>query len=302
MTDANHVHLYTLAAEPTKNVYYTAHIAFTRTREIVRLGRKSYQHLTGLKEATQTALRDGLADVFDACNPDSVTVHENVLPTPELELGRLPHDARRAAGDARISFTRYLQNNCEKLVSALATQNMGSLWHTGSIGAGRPRELTVYVDGSHWPGSHPDLSAEEDGSTTIGYIIVDAVGRVIEMEATELDDATESLHAEYVALKQAMESVKQINPSAEVLFKTDNEQLVRTFERHPRETTPRFRPLAGYLKEMLATFEDATVRHVSRDQNPFTDALADVAHDREITYNPVDVETATDDATHAYTV
>ncbi len=300
---SRHTHLYTMAVETehAPDTYCTAHLVVDRDLNLVRLGRNLYTQFDTLARATRRALRDGISDILSAESPESLTIHEDTLATPELELGRLSDPYASSLDSVPTSITPQTQTHCQELVSALASQQIDDHWYTPTQDDTFDEPFTVYLDGSHKNSTHFEIPNETHGSTTCGYVIVDNSGRVLEVMADRLDDASESLHAEYIALKRGVEAVKQINPTTSAIFKTDTSHLRYTIGAG-QEAPPRFRPLAAYIRETLATFDRVTVDETLRDQNMFADALADVAHDRRIAHRPIHQSIDEDTTGYTYSV
>lgn len=299
MVDESPVHIYSKAVHKANTTYYTGYMVFDDTGNIRRVSRKVYAHEDDLTSAHRRALRDALTDVFATCSPANAVVHEPDLAHPALELGRVHPDVRERLVNANISITRQQQNNAQKLLYALVRQDTATAWYTTTSNSTVPTgPLHVYIDGSHRNETHSEFSG---ASTTVGYVIIDGAGRIVTMEAHPLDEPSESLHAEYIALKQAIDKVKQLPPVDEVIFKTDNNNLKYTFT-DGNEAPARFHLIAAYIREALDSLNNGRVIETNRTKNLFADSLADLAHDQAIQYQPIDVTVDPESAGYTYTV
>lgn len=276
------LHFYSKAVPVSGGTYTTCHFVFNDEGEPLELNKTTRDSLSDRQEAGGIALRAGVESLYQNHTPDTLVIHTLDLINPQLELGRLPHDIRTRLNDTEVIITGLQQANCQKLLYALAEQPIDVEWYTASGTPSVTTPLTVYLDGSYRDDSIDD---DLDQSATLGCVIVDATGRVIWLTSQRLVSGIDSLHAEYSALKTAIDAVKRIQPNAEVTFKTDNNNIEHTFG-FDNEAPPRLAPLAERIRAEFTSFNEVSISKTTRDKNTIADALADIGHRQQLSYTP----------------
>ncbi len=133
-------------------------------------------------------------------------------------------------------------------------------------------ELIIYTDGA---------SRGNPGEAGIGVVVVTAAGEPVAEIADYLGRATNNV-AEYTALQVALEKARELG-ARRIEIRSDSELMVRQLNGQYKVKNEGLLPLFRAVAAMLRRFEQATVRHIPREQNRRADALANQGIDEKLT-------------------
>ncbi len=129
-------------------------------------------------------------------------------------------------------------------------------------------KLTVNVDGG---------SRGNPGPAAIGVVVRNDDGAVVEAVGETIGRQTNNV-AEYKAMLRGIE-LALAHGADEVELIGDSELIIRQIEGRYKVKKADLKPFHAKAKEMLATFDRWSVRHVKREHNSDADALVNQALD-----------------------
>ncbi len=131
----------------------------------------------------------------------------------------------------------------------------------------RPAEqITVQVDGG---------SRGNPGPAAAAFIITDNNKNQLFAKALYLGKTTNNV-AEYTALVKALEAASQID-AEQITILSDSELLVKQINGQYKVKSQQIKPLFRQALDLLATFKNYDLRHVSREKNKNADQLVNQA-------------------------
>jgi ribonuclease HI len=137
--------------------------------------------------------------------------------------------------------------------------------------------LTLEFDGG---------SRGNPGPAGIGVVIRAQDGTPVVTLGRYIGKATNNI-AEYRALITAMEEAKKLG-AKRIKIRGDSELVVRQMNGIYRVKHPDLIPLHRQAKELLASFDEATIDHNYREKNELADRLGNLAMDRRKDVTDVD--------------
>jgi ribonuclease HI len=129
-------------------------------------------------------------------------------------------------------------------------------------------KLTVNVDGG---------ARGNPGPAAIGVVVRNDDGAVVEAVGETIGRQTNNV-AEYQALLRGLE-LASAHGATEVELIGDSELVVRQIEGRYKVKNAAMKGLHAQAKELLAKFDNWSIRHVKRDQNADADRLVNEALD-----------------------
>jgi ribonuclease HI len=142
--------------------------------------------------------------------------------------------------------------------------------------------LTLEFDGG---------SRGNPGPAGIGVVIRAQDGTPLVTLGRYIGKATNNI-AEYRALITAMEEAKKLG-AKRIKIRGDSELVVRQMTGVYRVRHPDLIPLHRQAKELLESFDQATIEHNYRDKNELADRLGNLAMDRRADVTDVDAAAST---------
>ena len=139
--------------------------------------------------------------------------------------------------------------------------------------------LTLEFDGG---------SRGNPGPAGIGVVIRAADGTPLLTLGRYIGKATNNV-AEYTALVTAMEEARRLG-AKRIKIRGDSELVVRQMTGVYRVKHPDLIPLHRSAKELMSSFDAATIEHNYREKNELADRLGNLAMDRRADVTDVDAE------------
>ncbi len=126
--------------------------------------------------------------------------------------------------------------------------------------------VTAYTDGG---------SRGNPGPAAAAFVLTDDAGTQLQARAFYLGQTTNNV-AEYTAVQKALEAAKE-NAAKSITVFSDSELLVRQINGQYKVKSDQIRPLFGKTIELLDSFDNWKVKHVTRDKNTQADELVNRA-------------------------
>lgn len=115
------------------------------------------------------------------------------------------------------------------------------------------------------------------GPAAIGASICDIEGNELSVVSEAIGNTTNNV-AEYTAVVRGLEEALDIG-ATKVRLRSDSELLIRQIEGRYKVKALHLIPLHRQVRELLASFESASIEHVRREFNKRADALVNEALD-----------------------
>lgn len=115
------------------------------------------------------------------------------------------------------------------------------------------------------------------GPAAIGASICDLDGNELDTVSEAIGDTTNNV-AEYTAVIRGLEAAKDLGATS-VRLRSDSELLIRQLEGRYKVKAAHLVPLHRQAKDLLASFDRATIEHVRRENNVRADELVNLALD-----------------------
>lgn len=129
-------------------------------------------------------------------------------------------------------------------------------------------DLVVACDGA---------SRGNPGPAAVGVAFSDSTGTEVRALSRRIGFATNN-QAEFLALIAGLEEAQRLG-ARRIEVRLDSELVVRQVVGRYRVRHPGLRPLFEQARQLLSSFEEASVRQVPRERNRRADALANAALD-----------------------
>jgi ribonuclease HI len=129
-------------------------------------------------------------------------------------------------------------------------------------------DLVVACDGA---------SRGNPGPAAVGVAFSDSTGTEVRALSRRIGFATNN-QAEFLALIAGLEEAQRLG-ARRIEVRLDSELVVRQVVGRYRVRHPGLRPLFEQARQLLCSFEEASVRQVPRERNRRADALANAALD-----------------------
>lgn len=262
-------HVYGKTSPLDGGTYSAAHLTFNSSGELLCLGGFNYRKMPNRDFAVRKILRDSLNATFSQYEPDKTVLHFPEIDNPALELGRLTPEIKEKTQMLDISITNRRYGNEECLLNALLKQtNLTYSLSKKEVEVGTP-PYKIYTDGSH---------KYDTNDSTVGYLIIDSSGNIVDVYSEHMGDKEESLRVEFIAVKKALQRVSSFHHAPDVELNTDS-SCVRNILIGNQKEPDRLRCIVERTRKNLNSCGNTHVNEVLRDENTFADALAGVAHD-----------------------
>lgn len=132
-------------------------------------------------------------------------------------------------------------------------------------------EVRVYSDGA---------ARGNPGPAGAGAVLTDLSGRVLERVGRYLGRQTNN-HAEYMGLIIGLERAKALGVRRVHIF-ADSELMIRQLQGSYKVKSATLKPLYDRARQLISTFEKATLTHVLRAQNAEADEMSNRAIDERM--------------------